>query len=511
MLPTGSSPAPAGRSSARDRISESLEAVLFLAAAAAMPVFVFAGIGRSLWLDEANSISIADGGLLTIFSRLKIDNNFPVYYILLHFWALLFGESEAALRLLSGLFYIATTAAVYLGGRWLFRDRRAALYAAFFYSVSTQAVRQAQNIRMYAMLGLLSALSIILFCGIFGAEPRPGRKWVWYTGVNAIGALTHLWFAFVLIGQGAALVWWRRAKLKSFLIAGLASGLPFLLLWSPALWAQLQNGATRWMPKFEAMFVAHAVMDFYGGPAGLLFYAACAYLIFHYPKRKLGGGTLARLLLTCFGVSLALPLAISVFKPIFWPGRYTIIALPPLALWLGATLARSAPRPALAVFCYLTLGVVLGVHLWSRDLNSESGLPEPKSDKAAAQFLMGLAKPGDALVFTSLSRPAIDYYLRRAGASSRFMEIGFPAETSVHLGWEDTHLDDRRRTALQAEAEGAVSRLAALPAGSRILVLYGADLRVSAVLKNELDRRLGFQRAIPLAGPYYTKVLEYSP
>jgi 4-amino-4-deoxy-L-arabinose transferase-like glycosyltransferase len=509
-LSTDTASGAAGSAPNSDKLSRRLESFLFPAAAAAMVIFIFAGIHRSIWLDEANSISIACGDFSSIFARLKIDNNFPIYYVVLHFWARLFGESELALRLLSGISYALATAAVYLGGASLFRDKRAALYAAFFYLVSTQAVHQAQNIRMYALLGLLSAASTVLFCEIFAEGAVPKRKWFWYAVVNSIGMLTHLWFAFVLLGQGAAILLWQPKRLRSFVAAGFAAAVPFLMLWSPALWAQINNGATRWMPGFKPIFILHAVMDYYGGPAALAFYAGCAVLIFYHPRQKLVGGTKTRLLATCFVVSLALPLAISAFKPIFWPGRYTIIGLAPLALWLGWTLARSASKPVLAIFCYATLAIVVTAHLWSRDVNPESGVPETKSDKAAAQFLLQLAKPGDAVVFTSLSRPAIDYYLRRAGAGSRFLEFGFPSENSVHLGWGDLTLDDRRLPKLQAEAESTVTSLTGLAPAARIFVLYGAGLPVGAILRDELDRRLRLQREIPVTGPYFTTVLEYS-
>ncbi|HUE01618.1 MAG TPA: glycosyltransferase family 39 protein [Bryobacteraceae bacterium] len=510
MLSTGSSSRAARASTLPDSVSDRLEALLFPSAAAAMLVFIFVGIGRSLWLDEANSVSIASGSFFGIFERLKADNNFPVYYVLLHFWVRLFGESEPALRLLSGLAYLAGTITVYWGGRTLFRDKRTGLSAAFCYLVSTQAIRQAQNVRMYTLLGLLSALSTVFFCRIFEKEDDSQRPWMWYVAVNAVGALTHLWFAFVLVGQCAAVIIWRRRRLRAFLAASAASYLPFLVLWSPALYAQLHNGATGWMPRFEPVFVAHAFMDYYGGPYALAFYAACGVLIFYNRGQKPADATLARLLITCFGVSLALPLAISAVKPIFWPGRYTIIGLAPLALWLGAALARSAPRPALAIFCYLTLATVLVAHIWQRDVNSESGLPESNSDKAATGLLLQLGKPGDALVFTSLSRATLDYYLRRAGAQSRFLEIGFPSENSVHLGWGDTKVDDRRLPLLKAEAEDDASRLAGMARGTRVWVLYGASLAVSSILRDALNRRLKFEREIPLTGPYYLQVLEFS-
>jgi len=516
-MPSVSGPAaPIDRGAPGERVWRRLELLLIPTAVAAMLVFVFVGIDRSIWLDEANSLSIASGGLSSIIERLKMDNNFPVYYILLHYWVRLAGDSELALRLLSGIFYVAAAVTVYLGGRSLFRGRRTALYASFCYLISTQAIHHAQNVRMYALLGWLSAASTVLFCGIFFREIHSRRHWMWYIAVNAIGALTHLWYAFVLLGQLAAVLLWRPRRLRAFLVAGAAAALPFLVLWSPALWAQLHNGATLWMPPFKPIFVLHVLLDFYGGAAGLVFYTVCAILIFYHSpqsRRELADRALTRALTACAGVSLALPLAVSVFKPIYWPGRYTIIGLAPFALLLGAALARSTARSALILFCYGTLVVVAAAQIRFRGVNWESGLPDRQSDRSAVKFLLRLAKPGDVLIFTSLSRPALDYYLRRANAGSRFTEIGFPEENSVHLGWGNLSVDDRRREVLKAEAESDVSRVASLRAENeaRVWVLYGGDGAVSRILKDELDRRLSFRREIALVGPYYLSVLEYAP
>ncbi len=497
------------------RSGERIEALLAPIAAAAIPVFVLVGIGRSIWLDEANSISIASANLPGIIERLKVDNNFPVYYIILHFWMMLFGDSEAAVRLLSGICYAGATATVYFGAQRLFHDRRAALYAGFCYLASTQAIHHAQNVRMYALLGLLSAASTVLFCGLFFHEERPPRWWIWYVALNSVGALTHLWYAFVMMGQFAAIVLWRRGRLKGFVGAGVLSLLPFLALWSPVLWAQLHNGATQWMPPFKPIFIAHALLDFYGGPAGLLFYLICGMLIWKRGPAKSGEAADAppvRVLLTCFVVTLATPLLISFFKPIYWPGRYTVIALPALALVLGPALARSAAREVVTLFCYAVLGLVLAAHIATHGVNSESGLPENESDQSAAQFIMRAAKPGDILIFTSLSRAALDYYLHRAHAESRFTEIGFPAENSVHLGWGSLVADGQRRPELQAEAAADVSRMTGLVAGSgaRAWLLYGGSAAVTEILKNEMDQRLHLERRMPLVGPYYKELLEYA-
>src|SRR5271157_4035802 len=128
-----------------------LERLLLAAAGAAILVFVTVGIRRPIWLDEAISLSIARDALSGIAERLRNDNNFPLYYFLLHAWTRLWGDSEVAARLLSGLFYMGGTVAMYAGGRWMGLGRRAALYASFFFLASVQAIHQAQNVRLYAL------------------------------------------------------------------------------------------------------------------------------------------------------------------------------------------------------------------------------------------------------------------------------------------------------------------------------------------------------------------------
>ena len=74
---------------------------------------------ESLWLDEAIS---ADVGMLPInelFDFVKSrDVHPPLYYILLHYWILLFGNSEVALRLPSVLFSTASIPLFYFFGKF---------------------------------------------------------------------------------------------------------------------------------------------------------------------------------------------------------------------------------------------------------------------------------------------------------------------------------------------------------------------------------------------------------
>src|SRR5664279_3851219 len=56
-----------------------------------------------LWLDEAQSVAIARQPLAGLFAALRQDGSPPLYYLLLHYWMVLFGAGNIAVRALSGL------------------------------------------------------------------------------------------------------------------------------------------------------------------------------------------------------------------------------------------------------------------------------------------------------------------------------------------------------------------------------------------------------------------------
>ena len=51
-----------------------------------------------LWLDEALSVNIAKLPLGQMPGALVQDGSPPLYYLLLHFWMLLFGQGDFAVR-----------------------------------------------------------------------------------------------------------------------------------------------------------------------------------------------------------------------------------------------------------------------------------------------------------------------------------------------------------------------------------------------------------------------------
>jgi mannosyltransferase len=496
--------------SRQGRIVQRLELALVPLSLAALLLFVILGIDRSVWLDEAYSIFVSSHNFAGIAEQLRNDNNLPAYYYLLAIWMRVVGDSEVATRALSGFFYICSTVATFLLGLSLFRDRRTALYGAFFFLVSTQAIRQAQNVRTYSFLSFLTALSTLTFLRLFYDGSRERWAWGLCIAVNAIGLLTHVWFVFVLVAQAAALVLCLpRTTWKKYLLATGVSSLPFLGLWLPFFREQVHNGSTAWMPLFQSWFVPDALLGFYGGvPLGLMFYGTCAALVLLGDRqglRRFISGGAAGILLTLFVVSLATPLIVSVVTPIYWPGRYTIIGLPPLAVLLGSAVAWSAPRPWLVLVCYIVLLTSAVAHI------SWNSLPAGQSDKATTQYIVQHAEPGDVIIFTSLSRLAVDYYLHRFHAGGRFVEITFPDEIRTHPGWRDTRAMLQRRDSIALEAAQVMTTLEDFTRGGerRVWLLYGIDRPVSDILKEQLDRHSILHEQKDLGGSFYDRVLIY--
>jgi hypothetical protein len=492
-----------------------LERLLLPLSLIAIVIFILVGSGRSIWLDEANSIVIAQQSLHGLIERLASENNLPAYYLILRLWIGMLGDSEAVSRLLSGLFYAATIGVVFCTGRFPGGRTRDGLYAAFFYLISSQAIHQAQNIRMYSMLGLISALSIFCFLRVALRSKANPTDLVALALVNAIGSFTHMWFFFLIGAEGlASLLLVERKQVLRVLTSVAASVVPFLLLWLPILANQLQNGATDWMVPFRWVLILDVLIRYYGGAefnivGSAVFYGSCVVLLNRMGRKAFSewiSDTRTRILATCFVASIASALAVCVFKPIYFPDRYTIVALPALSLLLGDALARFAPRVPLIVFSYALLALQVGMKIY---MHNESGdVPSAYSDRRTAEFIVKNIPRGDVLAFTSLSRLAVDYYLKRFDCVGCYREVSFPSEIDSHPSWRYLAIDAKKQQVHAAEARLLVEMWQKSGAQS-IWLLYGADVDISRPLREEIETHYTLEEEVPVEGPYHASILRY--
>ena len=484
----------------------------------ALAIFALAasliGIKRPMLIDESASIIISSYNLSGVFAHLRLDNSLPLYYVFLHGWTRIFGISEIAARLPSVLFYLLAVGVMWRASRDLSRNPRAGLYAAFFFAVSLQAIHLAQRVRMYSLLGFLAALSTWLFFRIAKSIQGSRSDWILYSVVNTLGAFTQVWFAFLLLGQFiCACVFFRRSVLK--LLATMSvSGMCVILLWGRSFLLQIHNGSTSWIQPLSLRALPGSLLEFYGGTKiGLGFLIAFVLLLLvsrakPYPAARPEDERGKVALLLIFGVCIGAALLVSFWKPIYFPGRYTIVALPALALLLGWEFADAVPvRWMAAAACLVMLSLL--VKQWSARQemleNSEIYSSYDYSDKYAAEELAGRVRPGDEIIFTGLSRASIEYYFQRFHRDRDIVMVSYPAENAQHVGWDNQKVDD---ATLNTEAQGIVQSLATSKPARTIWVVAGTS-PADRILFQRLRSSFTQREVLKLWGTFFTAVVAF--
>ena len=120
--------------------------------------------GQSLWYDEGVSAFMTTRGPVEIARAAAADIHPPLYYWLLAGWAVPFGNGEIALRALSVVLGTASVWVVWRLGRALYGEA-VGLTAAALLAISPLAVQYSQEVRMYALAGLLAAASTWAYGG----------------------------------------------------------------------------------------------------------------------------------------------------------------------------------------------------------------------------------------------------------------------------------------------------------------------------------------------------------
>jgi uncharacterized membrane protein len=316
---------------------------------------------ESLWYDEWFSMVRALDPIDLLVRGDHLRSTPPLYYLLLKPWVLLFGDSEAVLRLPSALAGAAAIPLLARVGRRLF-DRATGLSAAFLLAVSPYHVRYSQEARMYSLVVLLGLLSMEFFLASRGRATRWNRAG--YILSSAALVYAHYFGGLLLVAQGVvvtvAALRDRAARPAFRCWAGDAAAVALLFSpWLPDLAGQAETapGRLSWIPDYSSAFmrrVTHAL----SGPALVLLVALVGLgivLARRSPRLWFGDRGSWLLVSAWFLVPhLCLVLLTFVAFPLYVV-RYAIVGLP--AAFLAAAAASRIVRPA-ALQCALVL--VLG-------------------------------------------------------------------------------------------------------------------------------------------------------
>ncbi|MEU9782930.1 glycosyltransferase family 39 protein [Streptomyces phaeochromogenes] len=394
-------------------------AVTFLLPTALAFAMIWRGIGdRQLWRDEhatwwAASLSFHDLSLLIR----SIDVVFTPYYVLMHMWLAVAGDSPIAMRIPGAVAMAASAGLLALLGRRLFTTQ-AGILAGLAFAVVPVTTRFGQEIRPYAFAVAAVLLSTLLLAR---ALDKPSFKvWVAYTLSVPLIGWSHLASMAVL---GAHLVMIVIARRSGDKIVGWAYAAAFTLgmcfVVPMAVSGSGQSGQIAWNnPGIDDL------MDF---PMNLFGSWAVAV-----PVMALGTVGLF------FAGRLALPLAAWIVLPplvtyvtaaqlhLFLP-RYLLFTAPAWVLLAAVAVVRIAGPVAGAKAgtgaaarrgfgWVLVAATVAGIAFQSlpgiRETR-QNALGEPDF-RGAAQLIEAGQKKGDGIVFSGVQteRRAMDYELR---------------------------------------------------------------------------------------------------
>jgi mannosyltransferase len=413
------------------------------------------GIGvPELWRDELASWQAASRTVPQLVGMLHhVDAVLGAYYLLLHYWMALFGDSATAMRAPSLIAMTGAAGVVALTARRL-GGPAAGLAAGLVFAVIPSVSRYGQEARPYAFVTFFAALATLL---LLRAMERPsGRRWALYALAIAATGLSNVLGLCLLAGHAgcAAIGTWRPAPgsvgrrwevALGFVLAaavGVALDLPVIIagrsqaaeqiggLARPAITALTgQDGSLGVWPE---LFCSTAV-------------AVAVLVLAALSLRGPGGRASAYSLLTALVPILVLWSA-SQGPNSYWYARYLLFTVPAWAVAAGlgisgiGGLAITGPgtggtgeagrRPpgraarGLAVAVIVALIAALGLpdqHAIRRgEAHNWWSYPNPVGDipvnyRGAANLIADQERPGDGIVFQRDTRwlidTGVDYYL----------------------------------------------------------------------------------------------------
>ena len=359
------------------------------------------------------------------------DTSPPLYYVLLAAWTRLLGTRDGVLRLFS---VVASLACLVLLAPLARRagGRAAVLPAVALFAASPMAVHYSTEGRMYALLWLWVAATLVLALQLRVRGSRPALL-ASYVAVGAAGLLTHYFFAPVFLVASAWLFVHhgrcRRARLV------LALGLTALLVlpW----YARMPRGLAQWRVTGQWLkqmpYGYHAILDPLNVPWSLLsiqvaegvpwfldiLNGTVLLIVLALAVRRLGRrllGPRRSLLWLAAATGACTPIVLDLALGTYMSAvpRYALAALPPTLVLVAVTLTALDPRRRAFV---LALLVVLALAGTFRVQRSWARTGEPFAH--LGWFLGREARASDVVVVHSIPSGVcgVARYMVRSGSS----------------------------------------------------------------------------------------------
>jgi len=325
----------------------------------------------SLWGDEAFASILSQKGLLDIITIAARDTSPPLHYFFLHFWMMLFGTSEIAIRTFPMLLFVFLAFVVYKFAGEVY-GKRAGVIAFFLTLFNPFLFVYAFEARMYMLLALTATASMWLYVT---------KRWRWYIVATTAALYTHHFSIFVIFVQVLYYLFTQIPTVKKQITAPeklivnqlknpfIRSLLVVVLLyapWVPVLYMQTKHVAGDfWLPKpsFDdlrflfAHFIAGSTKI---GVEKLILYTSFLLFFTRGFTRKKD----FLIYLWLFFPAVLTYVMSQVGRPLFFD-RYLIVSAPAIGLLLASQKVSAITSKLVIVLLTIVLGGLFFVNLYS--------------------------------------------------------------------------------------------------------------------------------------------------
>jgi uncharacterized membrane protein len=466
---------------------------------------------RSLWLDEALCVKIAaTGDLAEMLSTVANDIHPPLFYILLHFWTLLFDNSDLSVRLftvgwgcigLFGIYFLCQ-----YGLNW---NQRSSNLATLFAIILPIHAYYSQEVRPYSMYFALSCFALaFLFRAILKMKMRFYILFGVFQGLVLYTHHTAIIYCFTVnVAYLFILLLYKqlnRIRIKGLLLSGFISFFLYLP-WLPILLKQLHNptlfsGFWFWVPQPSPKDLVYILAKIIGVwkltlPVTIPKFLYLGFLTpiiilllvgsFYAWKHQCVGESIL-----CLSI-WAYPLFVALLSHVVLPVMLLRILVPaaigvPIIAALWARFDSLTPKQNKALRFVSAIYVCIGISTTFNLLHTYQ-----KEDwKGVANFLSNSVKDGDSVLIYK------EYY---ALPLERYIRPEIPVK-QVHVVRESPNEDSSMKLLQQIRKLGDDSK-------TIYLVLSSSDVPTDRLISlmnatHDLDQRWFF---------YHIQILRFSP
>ena len=362
-------------------------------------------ITGGFWSDEIFSMVVSRSWSVMQEYFRNYENNMSLYYISLHVWMGVFGDSEVATHSLSLLYALITIPVFYTLARlWL--NKSTALLSGLLLAGNPLFVFYSLEVRSYSMLVLASTISTLIFVRL---NRKPGFKLSILYGLSIVIATYIHYFGILLSLVHALAISPRkvtRVQFRYFFLSGcvVLTGILPLLLYQP------KNGSqVAWLTKPDLKCLWYTCKDLVGGGYDFLILLFCLFFVVKKGIWRYASDNEVLLCKLALAWTLVPTLLLYVFsyleKPVFMP-RYFMWCVPGAILLTSLIISYTGWNLKRQSIVWSLLFVIMLYRSYKFLYLRGSGYRE------AVQYLNETVRPGDLVFAYPFYRSFhVSYYL----------------------------------------------------------------------------------------------------